>query len=169
MESDLTTTYSRMPMADLAHEHGMVSEYWAFWTCPQDLILDYFAKNTVILVVFILHFLCKMTMFILKNDNSVVTTCDNLEFHNGINSLSTAMAVLRSRPDPTGPWAQVIQTTLPIDAVVWSIYSPEERSAAWASPTVQQSNMVSLCFAMVLLFVAITDLFGNPERSDSLL
>ena len=40
----------------------------------------------------------------LKSDNSVVTTCDNLEFHNGINSLSTAMAVLRSRPDwPLSP------------------------------------------------------------------
>ena len=85
-------------------------------------------------------FCAKWRCSFLKSDNSVVTTCDNLEFHNGINSLSTAMAVLRSRPDPTGPWAQVIQTTLPIDAVVWSIYSPEERSAAWASPTVQQSN-----------------------------
>ena len=116
-------------------------------------------------------FCAKWRCSCLKSDNSVVTICDNLEFHNGINSLSTAMAVLRSRPDPW-PLSPGDSDHLAhrCSRMVHLLSRRAFRSLSQSkSPTVQQSNMVSRCFAMVLLFVAITDLFGNPERSDSLL
>ena len=101
----------------------------------------------------------------LKSDNSVVTTCDNLEIsqrdQQPVNSNGSLAIATRLAPEPR--WFRPPCPSM-------QSYGPSTlpKSVPQLEP-VQQSNMVSLCFAMVLLFVAITDLFGNPERSDSLL
>ena len=96
-----------------------------------------------------------------------MTTCDNLEFHNGINSLSTAIAVLRSRPDPW-PLSPGDSDHLAhrCSRMVHLLSRRAFRSLSQSnSPTVQQSNMVSRCFAMVLLCSIVCGDHGPVRKS----